>query len=125
MCVSMSLALTSCFPRLLISEVESCAVQGAGGAPEDGMVDMALSGTGDGRYGFVLKAGHRELSGMLVSRTLSPGTVRVVGATYFGMTLFDMTLSADSSTMNYVAEPLSGKAFQSFLAMKLRKSLQL
>ena len=77
------------------------------------------------RYDFSLKLRRKELSGIMVARTVSPGTVRVVGATYFGMTLFDMTLTKDSYTMNSVAEPLSGKAFASFLAMKLRKTMNL
>ena len=74
-------------------------------------------------YDFVLKAGRRELSGLMVARKESADTVRVIGNTYFGMTLFDMTLTKDSYTMNSAAEFLSGKPFASFLAMKLRKTI--
>lgn len=112
--------MISCMPRLLVSEMEQPAGSG------DGMSLTENSRTQDEcRYDFSLKAGRKELSGIMVARTVSPGTVRVVGATYFGMTLFDMTLTNDSYTMNSAAEPLSGKAFSQFLAMKLRKTMNL
>ena len=104
-------------PRLLISE----AVE---------TVELSMSESVGNRasisedcYDFVLKAGRRELSGLMVSRKASVDTVRVIGTTYFGMTLFDMTLTKDSYTMNSAAEFLSGKPFASFLAMKLRKTI--
>lgn len=107
-------------PRLLVSEMEQ---------PGDGDCEISLTENlrthDECRYDFSLKVGRKELSGIMVARTISPGTVRVVGATYFGMTLFDMTLTKDSYTMNSVAEPLSGKAFSQFLAMKLRKTMNL
>lgn len=112
-------------PRLLVSEM------GQPDGSDDGISLTESSRTQDEcRYDFSLKLGRKELSGIMVARTVSPGTVRVVGATYFGMTLFDMTLfdmtlTKDSYTMNSVAEPLSGKAFASFLAMKLRKTMNL
>lgn len=74
-------------------------------------------------YDFVLKAGRRELSGLMVARKESVDTVRVIGTTYFGLTLFDMTLTRDSYTMNSAAGFLEGKQFASFLAMKLRKTI--
>ena len=105
-------------PRLLVSEMEQPGGSG------DGMSLTENSRTQDEcRYDFSLKLGRKELSGIMVARTVSPGTVRVVGATYFGMTLFDMTLTKDSYTMNSAAEFLSGKPFASFLAMKLRKTI--
>ena len=88
-------------------------------------LEMPGSAQETGTYDFVLKAGRRELSGIMVARPVAPGSVRVVGTTYFGMTLFDMTLTSDSYTMNYVTEPLSGNAFASFLAMNLRKTMKL
>lgn len=74
-------------------------------------------------YDFVLKAGRRELFGLMVARKESVDTVRVIGTTYFGMTLFDMTLTKDSYTMNSAAGFLEGQPFASFLAMKLRKTI--
>ena len=119
-CVSISLSMTSCMPRLLVSEM------GQPDGSDDGIsLTESLRAQDECRYDFSLKLGRKELSGIMVARTVSPGTVRVVGATYFGMTLFDMTLTKDSYTMNSVAEPLSGKAFASFLAMKLRKTMNL
>ena len=97
-------------PRLLVSEM------GQPDGSDDGISLTESSRAQDERrYDFSLKLGRKELSGIMVARTVSPGTVRVVGATYFGMTLFDMTLKKDSYTMNSVAEPLSGKAFASFI----------
>lgn len=107
-------------PRLLVSEM------GQPDGSDDGIsLTENLRTQDECRYDFSLKLGRKELSGIMVARTTSPGTVRVVGATYFGMTLFDMTLTKDSYTMNSVAGPLSGKAFASFLAMKLRKTMNL
>ena len=127
MCVSAALALTSCMPRLLVSESESPAQTESIENKDNAELTLSEkhSGSTDRRYDFTLKAGRRELSGVMVARTLSPGTVRVVGATYFGLTLFDMTLTKDSYTMNSSADFLSGKPFASFLAMKLRKSISL
>lgn len=104
-------------PRLLISEavetVELSMSESAGN-------QASMS---ENCYDFVLKAGRRELSGLMVARKASVDTVRVIGTTYFGMTLFDMTLTKDSYTMNSAAEFLSEKPFASFLAMKLRKTI--
>lgn len=134
MCASAAFALASCMPRLLVSEsMDSAYTESVDDNDRDRTVEdnaeLALSGTSgstmDGRYDFVLKAGRRELSGIMVARPVSMGTVRVVGATYFGLTLFDITLSRDSYIMNYSADFLSGKPFASFLAMKLRKTISL
>lgn len=133
MCASVALSLTSCMPRLLVSESQASVSAESvdddyAGTVEDN-AELALTETSgdttDGRYDFVLKAGRRELSGVMVARPVSPGTVRVIGATYFGLTLFDITLSKDSYTMNSSADFLSGKPFASFLAMKLRKTISL
>lgn len=118
-CVSAALTLTSCFPRLLISE--SAFANSADGNAEITLIESIP----DRRYDFVLKVGKRELSGIMVERMVGNGMARVVGTTYFGMTLFDMTLTKDSYTMNSCADFLSGKSFASFLAMNLRKSLKL
>lgn len=61
---------------------------------------------------------------MLV-KPVEEGSWRVVGTTYFGMTLFDMTVSRDSYVTNYVADAISRDAFSAFLASKLRKSLSM
>lgn len=104
-------------PRLLISEtvetVELSMLESVGN-------QASMS---ENCYDFELKAGRRELSGLMVARKESVDTVRAIGTTYFGMTLFDMTLTKDSYTMNSAAEFLSGKPFASFLAMKLRKTI--
>ncbi len=134
MCVSAALALTSCMPKLLVSaaadsvHTESIEDKDRTMTAEDNAeltLAEASGAASDGRYDFVLKAGRRELSGVMVARPVSPGTVRVIGATYFGLTLFDITLSKDSYTMNSSADFLSGKPFASFLAMKLRKTISL
>ena len=122
MSASVALASTSCLPRLLVSGPVSSE---SGMAEGSAHIEMSESVQETGTYDFVLKAGRRELSGIMVARPVAPGSVRVVGTTYFGMTLFDMTLTSDSYTMNYVTEPLSGNAFASFLAMKLRKTMKL
>ena len=117
MCASAALTITSCMPRLLISE--------AAEPVELSMSESAVNQTSlsDNCYDFVLKAGRNELSGLMVARKESQDRVRVIGTTYFGLTLFDMTLTKDSYTMNSAAEFLSGKPFASFLAMKLRKTI--
>lgn len=104
-------------PRLLISE----AVETVELSMSESVGNQASMS--ENCYDFVLKAGRRELSGLMVARKASVDTVRVIGTTYFGMTLFDMTLTKDSYTMNSAAEFLSEKPFASFLAMKLRKTI--
>ena len=104
-------------PRLLISE----AVETVELSMSESVGNQASMS--ENCYDFVLKAGRRELSGLMVARKESVATVRVIGTTYFGMTLFDMTLTKDSYTMNSAAEFLSEKPFASFLAMKLRKTI--
>lgn len=104
-------------PRLLISE----AVETVELSMSESVGNQASMP--ENCYDFVLKAGRRELSGLMVARRESVDTVRVIGTTYFGMTLFDMTLTKDSYTMNSAAEFLSGKPFASFMAMKLRKTI--
>ncbi len=121
MSASVALASTSCLPRLLVS---GPLLSESGMTEDSAQIEMSENVRQTGTYDFVLKAGRRELSGVMVTRPVEPGTVRAVGTTYFGMTLFDMTLTSDSYTMNYVAEPLSGNAFASFLAMKLRKTMK-
>lgn len=116
-CVSTALTMESCMPRLLISE----AVETLELSMSESIGNQASMS--ENCYDFVLKAGRNELSGLMVARKESQDRVRVVGTTYFGLTLFDMTLTKDSYTMNSAAEFLSGKPFASFLAMKLRKTI--
>ena len=104
-------------PRLLISE----AVETLELSMSESVGNQASMS--ENCYDFVLKAGRRELSGLMGAREEAGDTVRVLGTTYFGMTLLDMTLTKDSYTMNSAAEFLSGKPFASFLAMKLRKTI--
>ena len=104
-------------PRLLISE----AVETVELSMSESVGNQASMS--ENCYDFVLKAGRRELSGLMVARKESVDTLRVIGTTYLGMTLFDMTLTKDSYTINSAAEFLSGKPFASFLAMKLRKTI--
>ena len=81
-CVSISLSMTSCMPRLLVSEM------GQPDGSDDGISLTESSRAQDERrYDFSLKLGRKELSGIMVARTVSPGTVRVVGATYRDDTL--------------------------------------
>lgn len=116
-CASTALTMGSCMPRLLISE----AVETVELSMSESVGNQAS--ISENCYDFVLKAGRRELSGLMVARKESVDTVRVIGTTYFGMTLFDMTLTKDSYTMNSAAGFLEGKPFASFLAMKLRKTI--
>lgn len=116
-CASVALTMGSCMPRLLISE----AVETVELSMSESVGNQASMP--ENCYDFVLKAGRRELSGLMVARKESVDTVRVIGTTYFGMTLFDMTLTKDSYTMNSTAGFLEGKPFASFLAMKLRKTI--
>lgn len=104
-------------PRLLISE----AAEPVELSMSESAVNQASAS--DGCYDFVLKAGRNELSGLMVARREGKDRVRVIGTTYFGLTLFDMTLTKDSYTMNSAAGFLEGKPFASFLAMKLRKTI--
>ena len=72
---------------------------------------------------YTLKFGKRQMSGIIVAKPLADGSYRALGTTIFGMTVFDMTVSKDSYTMNSCAEFLENKAFASFLAGKIRKAL--
>lgn len=72
---------------------------------------------------YTLKFGKREMSGIILAKPLADGSYRALGTTIFGMTVFDMTVSKDSYTMNSCAEFLENKAFASFLAGKIRKAL--
>lgn len=116
-CASTALTMGSCMPRMLISEtVETVELSMSESVGNQASMSETC-------YDFVLKAGRRELFGLMVARKESVDTVRVIGTTYFGMTLFDMTLTKDSYTMNSAAGFLEGKPFASFLAMKLRKTI--
>lgn len=116
-CASTALTMGSCMPRMLISEtVETVELSMSESVGNQASMSETC-------YDFVLKAGRRELFGLMVARKESVDTVRVIGTTYFGMTLFDMTLTKDSYKMNSAAGFLEGKPFASFLAMKLRKTI--
>lgn len=82
--------------------------------------------TPDKQYDFTIKAGKNEISGMMVARkefwAAGVEATRVIGTTYFGMSLFDMTLTEDSYKMNSCARFLDNRKIAAFLAMKIRKS---
>lgn len=112
-CVSLALT-TSCFPKLLVSEL-----------PQAQNVQEQTATLEPRTFTFTLGVGKRQLSGIMLAKPVEEGSWRVVGTTYFGMTLFDMTVSRDSYVTNYVADAISRDAFSAFLASKLRKSLSM
>lgn len=112
-CVSLALT-TSCFPKLLVSEL-----------PQAQNVQEQTATLEPRTFTFTLGVGKRQLSGIMLAKPVGEGSWRVVGTTYFGMTLFDMTVSRDSYVTNYVADAISRDAFSAFLASKLRKSLSM
>lgn len=112
-CVSLALT-TSCFPKLLVSEL-----------PQEQNVQEKTATFEPRTFTFTLGVGKRQLSGIMLAKPVEEGSWRVVGTTYFGMTLFDMTVSRDSYVTNYVAGAISRDAFSAFLASKLRKSLSM
>lgn len=112
-CVSLALT-TSCFPKLLVSEL-----------PQAQNVQEQTATLEPRTFTFTLGVGKRQLSGIMLAKPVEEGSWRVVGTTYFGMTLFDMTVSRDSYVTNYVADAMSRDAFSAFLASKLRKSLSM
>lgn len=112
-CVSLALT-TSCFPKLLVSEL-----------PQAQNVQDQTATSEPRTFTFTLGVGKRQLSGIMLAKPVEEGSWRVVGTTYFGMTLFDMTVSRDSYVTNYVADAISRDAFSAFLASKLRKSLSM
>lgn len=112
-CVSLALT-TSCFPKLLVSEL-----------PQAQNVQEQTAAFEPRTFTFTLGVGKRQLSGIMLAKPVEEGSWRVVGTTYFGMTLFDMTVSRDSYVTNYVADAMSRDAFSAFLASKLRKSLSM
>lgn len=112
-CVSLALT-TSCFPKLLVSEL-----------PQAQNVQDQTATSEPRSFTFTLGVGKRQLSGIMLAKPVEGGSWRVVGTTYFGMTLFDMTVSRDSYVTNYVADAISRDAFSAFLASKLRKSLSM
>lgn len=111
-CASLVPALCSCFPKMLISEYPG----------EDETLSVTMSEkTPDKQYDFTIKSGKNEISGIMVARQEGEAT-RVIGTTYFGMSLFDMTLTEDSYKMNSCAKFLDNRKIAAFLAMKIRKS---
>lgn len=112
-CVSLALT-TSCFPKLLVSEL-----------PQTQNVQEQTATSEPRSFTFTLGVGKRQLSGIMLAKPVEEGSWRVVGTTYFGMTLFDVTVSRDSYVTNYVADAISRDAFSAFLASKLRKSLSM
>ena len=108
------LPAVSCSPKLIVSD----------------MADVVITDSPDAAdsHCFVFKAGRRELSGFMVTRDdtlpLPGGTseegVRVIGSTYFGMMLFDITVTAGSYKMNSCADFLDRKPVAAFLASRLR-----
>lgn len=112
-CVSLALT-TSCFPKLLVSEL-----------PQAQNVQEPTATFEPRTFTFTLGVGKRQLSGIMLAKPVGEGSWRVVGTTYFGMTLFDMTVSGDSYVTNYVADAISRDTFSAFLASKLRKSLSM
>lgn len=120
---------TSCFPKLLVSELPQAQnVQEQTATFESAAVqtNAAESGSAEPRsFTFTLGVGKRQLSGIMLAKPVEESSWRVVGTTYFGMTLFDMTVSRDSYVTNYVADAMSRDAFSAFLASKLRKSLSM
>lgn len=122
-CVSLALT-TSCFPKLLVSELPQAQKVQEQTATFESNADE--SGSAEPRtFTFTLGVGKRQLSGIMLAKPVEEGSWRVVGTTYFGMTLFDMTVSRDSYVTNYVADAISRDAFSAFLASKLRKSLSM
>lgn len=121
--------MTSCFPKLLVSELPQAPnVQDQTATFESAAVQTNAdeSGSAEPRtFTFTLGVGKRQLSGIMLAKPVEEGSWRVVGTTYFGMTLFDMTVSRDSYVTNYVADAISRDAFSAFLASKLRKSLSM
>lgn len=90
-------------------------------AGQDNAQADASEKTADKQYDFTIKAGKNEISGIMVARQEGEAT-RVIGTTYFGMSLFDMTLTEDSYKMNSCAKFLDNRKIAAFLAMKIRKS---
>ena len=117
-CVEAALLLTGCFPRLLMSGMadghetlemeESTSVSSA---PEEK------------RYEFIFRAGGKELSGMIIARREGEDSVRAVGTTWFGLSLFDLTVTRNSYRINSCADFLDSRAFASFLASRIRKEV--
>ena len=97
-------------PRLLISSAEESAEVASSDIVRD----------------FTFKAGRHELSGLMMIRNVGPDAVRVVATTYFGMSLFDMTVTKDSYTMNSCtdfADFLDRKDVSAFIASRIRKMI--
>ena len=122
-------SLSSCAPRLMITESRELSVNsGDMSMTVEPGSDLETMDSSIGQYDFVLKAGSNEISGFLVARNVFdnlPGPedrgVRVVASTYFGMRLFDITVTRSAYRMNGGAEFLSDKRVAAFLAAALRK----
>lgn len=126
---SLSVSLASCAPRLIITESRDLSVNtGDMSMTVEPGSDLETMDSSIGQYDFVLKAGNNEISGFMVARNVFdnlPGPedrgVRVVASTYFGMRLFDITVTKSSYRMNSGVEFLSDKRVAAFLAAGLRK----
>lgn len=104
-------------PRLSVSGMQSSA------APDMSFSEKKMSDENDVRsYLFELKAGRRELTGIMVARPETDG-IRVVATTVFGMSLFDITICGNSYRVNSCTQFLEDRKTMSFVAHRIRKSL--
>lgn len=75
------------------------------------------------KYNLQLDFKKHHFSGMLLIKELNSGEIRIVGTTYFGMSLFDFSLSNGSFLVNSCIEPLKRKKLLLLLESDFRQLL--
>lgn len=75
------------------------------------------------KYNLQLDFKKHHFSGMLLIKEMNRGEIRIVGTTYFGMSLFDFSLTDGSFLVNYCIEPLKRKKLLLLLESDFRQLL--
>lgn len=70
---------------------------------------MLVVGEQTQKYNLQLDFMKHHFSGLLVVRQTAPGEIRLLGATHFGLSLFDFQIDHQTFTVNNCIEPLNKK----------------
>ncbi|MFA6593289.1 MAG: hypothetical protein WCR48_07085 [Bacteroidales bacterium] len=109
--VSIVLMTAGCSPKFIINSSSA------------GSSYMQMDPSQSGAYNFVLGSGKKNVSGLLYGQPASDGGVRFVATTYFGMSVFDITVYPKSHKVNEIADFLNKKPYIGFIVRNLRDKL--
>lgn len=72
------------------------------------------------KYNLQLDFMKHHFSGMLIVRQMPNNEIRILGTTYFGLSLFDFSLHRDTFTVNSCIEPMKQKKMLKLLETDFR-----